>query len=601
MEAHAMTSTKRKWLPNRWWRETEDEAMARALVGTADSLRSNCEGEVALMRSLMEAYEASDTPLKGNDERGLDVARRKRNNLIFNAVDMVSAWITKATLRPMVVTTAGDIDLIFRAEDLSLYIDGVVEDTGAREELKTAYLDHLVIGTGYVSCMPTDGRVVIERIKPDELFVAKAEREAGAVRSVYRTKTIDRGVLCEMFPDASEAIEYAEGRPDEDGHSTDLVEVWEAWHLPSAKGAKDGLHCIAIDSAMLLREEWTRDDFPIVRITSTKRVGDRWYGLGYGERLAGAQNELDWVAERVSSSFARGVNLIGVFGQCDVDFETITNNPAQIVRFSHAAPGDVQFMSPAPVHPSWLERESAIVDSAMAMNGLSQIMASGQTPEALANSSGKALLVHEDLQGGRLHPASEAWENAHRDLYRLVVAASEDLYDAGETDHLEAMVGQESMRRIAFGDVRLDQQVCRIRVYPVSALSHSPAGRFDEVEKLMGAGLITDREQALDLLAMPDLEKFNRQELGWQRYVREELSAALRDHTPPQPDALLPAQPAIELARKIYLWARKNGGDELGLSLVRDFIAQLQAVLAAQQPPMPPQPAAPMPMPPEAT
>ena len=73
---------------------------------------------------------------------------------------------------------------------------------------------------------------------------------------------------------------------------TNLVQVVEAWHLPSADGEEDGRHTIAVSNATLLDERYEENEhaFVILRFMK-KQVG--FLGQGLGETIAPIQNELN--------------------------------------------------------------------------------------------------------------------------------------------------------------------------------------------------------------------------------------------------------------------------------------------------------------------
>lgn len=589
----------------RWWRAETDDDAAALMVGAADRIAADDAGRIAKIEALQTMFEdQGDADEVRPNEIGLRPAFRKRDNIVYNAVDMVESWVTKSELTPWVMTTGGDVMLQMRAEALSMFLRGVWDETGAKQQVKWAFRDSILCGIGYVKIVPvfSSGRIVVERKSPCDVFVDERERKSGSVRTLYERSQVDRAVLTEMFPEAADIIEEAPESESDDTQATesDLVDVWEAWRLPSSRDSGDGRHIIACSSGgLLVADTWEHGSFPFVKISYGSRVSCGWYGMGLGERIVGTQNELNWVSQKNSEAFASAAPKIITYSGAAVAVKDITNSPYQLLDAGNAMPGSIEWVTPAAIHPQQLEREQSLISRAFEINGLSSAMATGQTTEALANSSGKALMVHAEMQGGRLFNPSEVWQDAHPEAYKLIIRAAEDLTAHGSTGHLRVLVEDEGMLRdLSFHEVTIEEDSCRIKVAPISALSVSPSGRLDEVDKLIERGLVTDREQALELINMPDLKRFNDRELSPRRYVERQVMNAIRDGKQPVADPILPIAQSIDHARKLYLWAREQNTPEDRLSLVRDFIAMLQAEQVAQMPPQPePQPSGPPPMP----
>ena len=126
------------------------------------------------------------------------------------------------------------------------------------------------MGIGATKVYPAHGRINYERTPPWELVVDEGACLTSDPRSLYQQKAIPAEVLAARFPQRKHraAIQAAVGSSTIASTEpamvtvTDLVPVWEAWHLPSSPTTKDGKHVICLEGHTLLIEPWTLDRFP---------------------------------------------------------------------------------------------------------------------------------------------------------------------------------------------------------------------------------------------------------------------------------------------------------------------------------------------------
>src|SRR5207249_3566585 len=74
--------------------------------------------------------------------------------------------------------------------------------------------------------------------------------------------------------------------------------VIEAWHLPSAPEEGDGRHVLTISDAVLMEEEWTRDDFPLAVMRYNPKENG-YFAQGLCEIVAPLQTEMNTLLRKI--------------------------------------------------------------------------------------------------------------------------------------------------------------------------------------------------------------------------------------------------------------------------------------------------------------
>lgn len=208
------------------------------------------------------------------------IDRRFSINNLKNSVDTLAAKISRVKTLPYAVTSGGDYMQRRRAEKLSRFIEGAFEDTNFYTKSMSVDLGTLVDGTGCAKVTSNNGQLQLEVVPMLDLFVSDAEARYGQPRNLIQRHLIDRNVVMHLYGDSEgdglvgsrsfrrSSIQDVSNPTDTEmaqfviNSGSDLVYVYEAWHLPSGPGADDGEHIVCIENATLLREKWTRDTFP---------------------------------------------------------------------------------------------------------------------------------------------------------------------------------------------------------------------------------------------------------------------------------------------------------------------------------------------------
>lgn len=510
-------------------------------------------------------------------------------NVVANCVDALNAQITSNRVRPMFLTSRGDWGLQERAKGMQQFVEGSFYQSGVRKTTPRVFTDAAVFGLGavktYVGDPEGEPRVVTERIFPGELMVDDREAMYGEPRSLYQSKYVDRGVLEATFPKHAKAIrEVSSERGDGwgmDAHADQLL-VIEAWRLRSGARTKDGRHVIAIESATLLDEEWTREGFPFC-ILRLKDPLLGWWGVGIAQALTGIQFEINKLLREIQHTH----HLLGkshwmVEDGSKVVATQLNNDIGAIIRYSGMNPPQVY--TPQVIAPDIYAHLWNLYREAYQIIGISQLSAQSQKPAGI--NSGEGLRVYNNIETRRFVTVGQRWEEFHLDVARQHIELAREIASK-RPDMAVTWHDQSTMRQVKWADVHLEAEAYVLKAFPTSALPSDPAGRIERLEQLANAGWVSPA-QAKRLLEFPDLDAEADLENAPYDLLRETLERLIETGEYEAPEPFQDLALVMQLAPLIYQRAKLSGVDEGRLELLRRYMDRAAQLMAPPEPPMPP-------------
>lgn len=524
-------------------------------------------------------------------------------NVVKNMVDAVGNKITKTKPKPMYQTSGGDYFERKKAKDRTKFTEGQFYEHDAYDVGKTVFTDARIYGTGLVKVCAAGDEIELARLFPWEWLVDEIDGRNGNPRNAFQIKPMDKMVLTEEHPKLRDAImSCSPTRRAEFSnisvYSPSVIEVREAWHLPSSKYANDGRHVIAIDNAILLDEPYTRTYFPVGEIRWSKAPYGYW-GIGLAEELFGIQIEINSILRSIQA----GYHLLGkshwmVEGNSKVLSTSLDNDLATIIRYVGNPP---QIYVPQVIPPEIYQHLWQLYNRAYEIAGVSQLTAQGEKPAGL--NSGEAIRTYANIETERFSSAAQDYEKLYLTIAKLMRDAAEDIYEE-YPDYKVRVSGKNSFEWIKWDDVRDDDENYVMKLYPVNAFSSEPAAKKQEVAEMYEKGLI-DLDTSQRLLDFPDIEQFQDYRFAPREIVDRKIALILDEGNysplPPYADLQNYALPTVQGA---CCWAEDNGVPEERLKLLRKFLSDIVAALMPKEPQLPPADGAamapmPPPMPPE--
>lgn len=579
----------------RWWLS---ERCGEEMVAMAEKIEQNSnERHMANLRHARMYENVELNNLTGADASEMAVRQALLGaglvslNVVAAATDTLAAKIAKNHPYPKFLTSGGSWPSQQKARRLNKWATGMFYETKIYEKAARIFLDGCVFGTGllHVFLNHDDGRLEVERVLPDEIFVDDNDATYGEPRQMFRRKLVSREVLTAMFPEHEEAIETATAPSDIDTsqRALDMVEVWEGWHLRSSAKSEDGIHCIAIEGCELLCEEWKVDAFPFVTFRFKPRVVGFW-GKGTAESLMGIQLELNRLIRSISEQLRRkGKGRTFVAMGSKVVKAHLTNGIGDIVMYTGEKP---TVDSSNAVSSEEFMQVDRLYAKAFQEVGVSELSAASKKPVGLDASV--ALREFSEIESERFALVHLAWERFFMDFCELAISLVRSQY--GSAGYKIRLPNKRYVVEVDWKDINLDADSYTMQMFPVSSLPQTPSARYQRVKEMLADQMI-DKPTAQRLLEFPDLEA----EMNLGNAAIDDVDATISLILDEKVPKLMPVDPyqnlqlLVERGTAAYLYARHHDCDEERLEMLRQLISQATMGIQATLPPPPP---APMPM-----
>lgn len=527
-----------------WWLRKGDAA-ARAVWAWIDTLKQR-HRTLALIDLIHEAiYEGR--PLSAvTDNPGAEYLRRQNSksapanlNITRSMVDTVTSKLGKR--RPMPVVSSDDAAFTQKlfAKRASRVLRRKLGKPDVERALPMVLRDAIIKGTGVAKAVRVGGDVQIERVPKEEIIVDPREARYGAPRSLAQVKIISREVLAEAFPkharQIAEASKYtAEGWDPLDADvavDSDLLEVGEAWHLPSAPDADDGLHLITIRGCVLLAERWRRCRFPFAFIHWSAPTRGFW-GHGLVEDLTGIQAKVNDLARDIQEGLYYGATLkVFLPRTANVNKNHLRARHPVVIEYDGAPPA---YVAPNAVSAQQVQFLEWLIQKAYEISGISQLSASSKNPLG-ANASGKALDTMDDIESDRFAHVQMGYAMFRCDIGQALIDEAQAL---AEDKTVEKKSVAAWIREIEWRKVKVDEGDFHLAMEAQNFLPDSRAGKLSYIAESAKAGLLRNGSvETLALMDEPDLNRANRYLLGPYR-AAERLLEDLTDLEVPIADLI---------------------------------------------------------------
>lgn len=518
---------------------------------------------------------------------------RMTMNVLQNVIDTAVSLIAKNKPKPEFVTDgAKSYNVKVRGKKLTKYVGGVFEKNKIYQICQRVFQDSCIYGTGAIKIFASEGEIKAEWVFIEEILVNELDGMNQDPTQLHQRKYIPRDVLIEQFPDYEEKINSAaqiSGSASTFSDS-DLIPVTESWHLPSGKKAKDGKHVISIDNCTLFLEDYKKDYFPILFYRWANQTLGFW-GRGISHEIWKSQIEVDTLLRLVQQSMRLvGGPIIAVESGSNISEEHITSNRvAKIVEYAAVPPA---YLTPPTIQPEILQHLQFLIAKMYEVAGVSEANATGNKPKGVESSV--AIESVSDIASGRFQCNSQAYEDLHLDIARVIVDLSTDLLQDNKSLSIFTK-DKKGGKRLDFKEAVVDLEDCEIQVFPVSGLPNTPAGRMDKLMEYVDRGAMTTT-QMMDIVDYPDLEDTTSLETASLNLTQQILSNIKEYGEYIAPGPYLELETAYRMSALEVDRATLENVEEANIKLLqrwcnecKDALDDLKAEQAASQPA--PQPA----------
>jgi hypothetical protein len=614
-----------------WWKEDAEGDGLVKIVEWAEEAASIRYWKDIVHESIYDnqMYAGSDysASLELLRTQGFSAARLNATHSIVQTI--VSKLGIK---RPAVKMNASDVRWSYKnqARQLTRVIRGASETTKMARLSPQVIKDACIVGTGITFVGPDDGKVVVERVPREELFVDPRESRYGSPRSLFRRRIISRDVLADRYPDYAEVImgEIPAARDwpgdthyeDVDNYDESMVDFYEGWHLPSGKDADDGVYMCAIRGQVLANVPWKRQRFPFSFMRYDKPRKGFW-GRGVVEDVADMQWKVDEIVRDLQQALYFGAQLrIWVpEGAPVADSALGRMSRPSIFRYLGNKP---LYDTPEPLSKDALGFLEQMIQWMYDFTGVSMMAAQAKNPIG-AGASAVALQEFYDIQSERYSQLESMVADWWVDTSGLILDAYKDLSEADDEYEVE-WVDRDVVHKVKWADYTKEGAEFRLTLEPSNFLPDTRAGKLEGIERLAKAGIVVGPEASALMAGFPDLERANRlRNAGYEIAEKMMEQLADLDQDPPIPDSHLDLPLTHRMAQAELNIARCDDAPEEVvqrylnfLSLITDLInkgkqaappeptpeemmaAQMGAGAPPGQPPVPGAPPAPMGPPP---
>lgn len=578
---------------SRWWLD-KPEDMFQSVTAVTNAIQNNQTYKESSYLRYARLYSNMEimgfgAGLYDRASTNTPVTNRVSYNVIKSCIDTAASKIAQMKPRIVSLTSGGSWKMQKQAEQLSKFLEGTFYEAKVWENMQRAFTDACVFGTGALKFFHDGQCVKTERVFIGEILTDSQEGVYGKPRQLHQIKYLSRDVLIDMFPEHAQKIATAQaGRSGVNTSlsTADFVVVRESWHLRSGKKAKDGRHAITIDNCTLFSERYDYDYFPFIFLRwSQKLLG--FEGSGIAEELIGIQIEINKLLRNIqqAQNLACVPRVLIESGSSVVE-DHISNKIGSIIKYTGTRPDIVTASAmPGEIY-AHLE---TLFNKAYQIVGISSLSAASKKPGGL--DSAVAIREYQDIETERFALVAQMYENAHVDLGNKLLDLCQEIAEI-DPKYEVTVPGSKYITKIKWKDLKLSKNDYILQLYPASLLPTQPAGRLQKVQELLQAGMI-NQTTAKSLLQFPDVEDAMDNELAAYNDINAVLEDILDTDIYQAPEPFMNPQLCLSITQSKYLRAKTAKIEEEKLELLRRFMEDSAALLAAANPPAPEAPADP--------
>jgi hypothetical protein len=505
-----------------WWAMSGD-AQAEALWQHVTALEQRERLRIARDQINERIYASNVSGTRG----GMDIATLLRSigfqsadlNFTRQIVDALVARIGNNQPAPRVTPDGADWTMRRQAKVMDKILGGEMEQLELQAEAPLALRASLITRGGAIKIVAHKGDIVGDRVPVDEFRLDERDARYGKPRQLHHVKQVAREVLLRDHPEHAGVISELEPARRRDGEledvsglggETNMVDVAESWHLPSSKGAPDGVRVLSVRGRVLVKDSWQRPRFPVAWVRWSPPQRGFW-GCSLVDELAALQFKVNEMARDLLQN-VYFTSALAVFTRRAADVAKKKLGGKQPYYVEVDSPGDVQFVAPDGFSPAQFQMLQWLIQQMYEVSGVSQLMAQSKNPLG-AGASGAALQEFYDIESERFSQLELAYARLWRDCATLVIDAAKDLSkEDGFKQREVRWVRRATIQRIKWNDVDLDRlakdDTYQLRIEAAGYMPRTRSGKLQAIEQLIAGGFL-DPKWAPSLLDFPDLEQAN--------------------------------------------------------------------------------------------
>jgi hypothetical protein len=579
-----------------WWKNKDDDKLAMDLCGTAAYLKTE---QTYRMRQLavdvrlycgLSIYSYAGSNVSKMDRTKTLPDDRPTFNLIQACTDTLVSRISQNKPQPKFLTDNADYKQRHLAQRLNQFILGEFYQTKFYEKSAKMLRDAVVMGTGCLKIYAGENhKVCVDRVMPTDLYVDDNDSLNGTPQQLIQLKLMDRDKAIAAWPKSRALLEkvpnsYPDNSKESGRTTSDQIMIVEGWRLASGPSKEEpgylsGRHVIATIGGVLDQEPYHKIKFPFVFLMYSDPFRG-FFGQGLATQLFGTQLTLN----RILYTIARSITLVGVprvfIEQSSKVVKAHNNNEiGVIVTYSGTKPS--YEVAPCNAPELYAERDK-LIQYGFQQCGVSAMQATSQKPEGL--NSGAAIRSYDDISTDRFASLSKKFDDAHIEGAYLITDCAMDIVE--ETGEYQTVYpNKDGTKEIDLPAMKFLKDPFVIQCFSESSLPRTPAGRMQWVTEQVQAGMLTVKEGRRLMRSPQDLEQNEQLDNASEERIFQILDKIVEDGDYTPPDPFMDLQLALTLVVQYYNLYMAAKLEEKKADMLRRFFQQVQALIAAAQPP----------------
>lgn len=587
-----------------WWTHKAEEHAARKLENVifdeVSSLSAAQTGRRNDNNIFLKLYGKSSTDgmiAKTYKSPTLDATlpNKLKMNIIKSIVDSGQARIAKSRPRVSFLTNNADRTQQEKAKNLEKFVFGYFLKNKIYKQQQTCFRDAEICDLSALHTFVRDGQIVSERVFANELLIGEMDGYYGDPQTMYRYRWVPKWSLAQSYPEYEHDIEHAIAdftqlsyRPETvAGERFPYVIVVEAWKR--AEPGHPGRYVRAINNKVLEDKEYDREYFPFVFHRWTEPTSG-FYGESLTSQLVDVQVEINRLLRDIQTRLHLGTPKIFIKTGTKFVKNHWSNEFGAMIEYAGDVPPRLEVFQT--IHPELIQMLNWQMEQAYQKAGLNELFSQGAKPAGV--TAAVAMREMDDIETARFALVAQSYEDSYIELAQHYIDCARELSENGDIIKIQAPA-RSFMEEIDWDDVNMDNDMFLIQKFPSSMLPERPEGRMQKVQEMIEAGFI-DREQALQLLDLPDTEHWVKRELSGVAAIDRRIEKILDKGQYVRPTPFLDLELAVNRATEELNLAEdqkfsSEQTKEDRLDLLRRFIQECKTLGAA---PMPAQPSVPV-------
>ncbi|NJN96060.1 MAG: hypothetical protein HC875_19125 [Anaerolineales bacterium] len=538
-----------------WWDKEEFE-VGKYVFGFIDRTAQSGLNSARLANDIHHLRMYNSSPVGAMHYYTLDKKSSllNRDRLVFNVIKSITDTLVNRIgtqkVRTYFLPSNADFGNHKLAKSLQKYADGLFNALNVHEVARDVLLDAAIYGTGFLRVRATqDKEIKIERVRQPDIIIDEVECVSEEPRQIHQRRFIHRDVLLALFPkkkaiilSAMESSAYAQS-----GYSN-MIEVYESFHLRSGPEKEDGKYAVSIREGTLFVQDYDKDTMPFVKLKmGSKSIG--WFGTGIPEQLRSLQREINQTLETIRICVKLSIPRVLVSHSAKVSESQIDDTIGAIIR--HNPGQEPVFSNPSWVNADMIGHLEMLIRKAYQITGVPEYASFGTTPNARIDSA-SAIQTQTAATTERFGVLQKDFEDFFVKLSQKLLEFGKELYS---DDVPDSVPGAKFIKTIPW-----DKVICgdnfSIQTFPTSLLPIEPAGKIDQIEKLAQLGI--PQKEILQLLELPDVGSTIALNTADLEYIEDLIASWMDGGEYKSPEKYENLQLSLKRCLQVYLFYKNK-------------------------------------------